>query len=179
MCEDKYTYSQPITVGGPPGQYIADCPFSGDSYEWAVLVGNAGGGIGQAFITDDSARQIDVPYDASVSYGSIAAAPRTPLNGIPLRFNSNQCIVPNTVWFRLPNGAKSVYVYINAAAGTSIFITVVFRFLPVRVIPPRVATVPDTAEQQHNILRADKAIERLEMDIEKGDKVGAPYGKLQ
>lgn len=176
MCVDEYIYSQPITVGGAPGRYIIECPFSGDEYEWSVLSLASESG-GQAFLSDSLERSFDIPLDGSVSYGALGAAPWTKLDGLLYRIPPAGSIVPPPLWFRLPTG-KNLFLYVNGGAG-SIFVTVAFRFLPVRFIPGRTLTVPDTMEEQHNLLRSEKIVKRLELELQEGDLEEKGYGRLK
>jgi len=179
MFQDPYTYSQVMLSGGPAGLYVIESPFSGDEYEYNVLTVTTGHVAGPyyAFV---SAMQPPpaLAYDGSVAFGSQASAPLTFLPAQAYAAAADTTIPGSDNWVRVPNGNKYVYIRAVTPASSSAFVSIQFRFLPVRVIPGRSVTVPDVAEQQYNEARADKVIERLEMDIEKGDKGAVPYGRL-
>lgn len=185
MCDDKYTYSQILTVGGPGGAspgtlYVLESPFAGKEYEYAIMGVSTGqpAGTYQAVVSANQPPPA-LAYDGSASYGSMTSAPFLSLQAQSFIAPALTSIPPSDTWCRVPNGNKYVYVRAITPASSSVFVAIQFRFLPVRVIPGRVTTVPDVVEQQYNIARADKVIERLEMDVQKGDKSDAPYGRLQ
>jgi hypothetical protein len=184
MCKDDYTYSQILTVGGLGGTagttYVIESPFSGSEYEYQILGITTGDAAGQyqAIISADQPIT-SLPYDGTVSIGAMSQAPFTTLKGQTFRSGPTNSIPPADTWVRVSNGAKYVYVRAFTPAASAIFVAVQFRFLPVRVIPARVHTVPDGAEDQINIAREQAVIDRLEMDIEKGDMGVQGYGKLR
>lgn len=183
MCKDEYTYSQILTVGGlgtaAGTLYILESPFAGEEYEYAIMGVSTGAAAGtyQALVSCDQPPPV-LMYDGSVSFGSASSAPYTFLKAQSFISSSLTSIPPSDTWVRVSNGNKYVYVRAITPASASVFVAIQFRFLPVKVIPARAHTVPDGMEEQYNIARADKVIERLEMDIEKGDRGGVSYGRL-
>lgn len=173
MCEDPYIYSQPITIGGneTPGIFSADCPFSGDSYEFAIMNVSTFTGTGIVYVTATDMRTLP---EANLIYGDLSTSPASFLPGYYYSVTPGT-LLPATQFLRLPAGAKRIYMCCN----TTSYVTIVFRMLPVKIIPARAMIYPDVAENQANVARADKAIERLELDIAKGDEATAARGKLQ
>lgn len=184
MCDDPYVYSQILTVGGLGGTtgttYVLESPFSGDEYEYAIMGISTGqpAGTYQAIVSADQ-EPPSLAYDGSIAFGSKGSAPFTYLKAQSFTAGPLTSIPPSDTWVRVSNGNKYVYVRAVTPASSAVFVAIQFRFLPVRVIPGRAVTVPPEAEEQYNIARSDKVIDRLEMDVRKGDKETVSYGILR
>lgn len=184
MCDDKYTYSQIMTIGGLGGTtgttYVLEAPFTGDEYEYQILSVATGDVAGQYLAIMSADQSITaLPFDGSATIGVTSTAPFNFLKCHPVRLGPTTTLLAAGAWVRVANGAKYLYVRAFTPSASSIYVSVQFRFLPVRMIPARQTTVPDTAEEQHNLARSEKVVERLEMDVAEGDKVFSNYGKLR
>lgn len=173
LCKDEYIYSTPMTIGGneSPGIFSVDCPFSGDSYEFSVFSISSFSGTGIVYVSTSDIRSVPEP---NLNIGDLGSAPAGFLPGFYFSIPGAGTIIPSTDYLRLPVGSKRVYMCTN----TTSYVTILFRMLPVKIIPARTMTYPDVASEQANIARSERVIERLELDIEKGDS-NAAYGRLQ
>lgn len=166
MCTNEYEYSQPVTIGGGSGYYSisATSPFGQNSEYSIVSINNAtktgqSGGAGVAIVSTDL--QPGIPtFDGTVNYGASSGGyNNNPINGIFISAPANASVIPNMTF--VPMRSNSLYVQISVPANTSIFVTVVFRSLPLGHVPPDPVTVHHDSEVQHNIAREMAITERL------------------
>lgn len=160
MCKgDGYNYYPPITIGGPTGDYSVPCPVT--SCQWAEFaidsVANGDGGTGACVISGNS-----VPK--ALDYTGLAAntfTDNTFLKGWPVRIPATTTQYINSDYERITHSSKRVFVRIDAAASTSMYVTVRFRTKVLAVIPgPSHEVHPDHAHTL-NQARSEKTMERL------------------
>lgn len=164
MCNDDSTVSSPITIGGPTGDYVIECPIPGLRYEFKV-VGLAAGDNGPctAIVSGDMP-PLTAKFDGSTQLGG--NTPTTNQNsfirGYIYRLQATIAETPSEHYAPISDGQKKVYIRIDTPnSGTSMYVTVQFKIHPIKVIPSKPVTVPAGLEQQHNIARAHMTVKRL------------------
>ena len=159
MPDDGYKYFPPITIGGPTGDYFVTCPVT--SCEWAEFavdtVVNGDGGTGAIVISGNS---VPVALDYSGS-SVIKFIDQVQLKAWPVRIPSTTTQFINSDYERITNSMKRVFVRIDAAASTSMYITLRFRIKMLDIVPGPASTVhPDHAHKM-NEMRAENTKKRL------------------
>ncbi len=159
MCTDDYTYFPVVTIGGPTGDYSFIAPIV--SCRWAefavVGISNMGSGPPGAITVSGTN-----PPKTPIIDGSIKLDFDTFLHGQIFKAPDFSQNCPEFVWNRVPGEDKKVFVRIDAAANTSIYVALQFRVKPITVIPGPALTVHPDHQQQLNIARGEKTLERLE-----------------
>lgn len=171
---DKYTEFPAITIGGGTGDYFVQCPTT--SCQWAEYaidtVVNGDGGTGAFVVSGDS-------KPSALDYTGIAANKMTDgafLRAVPIRIPATSTQYVNSSYERILNTEKKVYVRIDAASNTSMFITLRFRIRKIDYVQAHMGpTVHPNQQQQMNEARADVIRERLglEKEIEQGESLNA------
>lgn len=167
MCisndEQLYQEAPAVTIGGPSGDYELIAPVT--SCRWAeyavVSVANGDGGSGSVVVSGDSAPKA-LAYDGTVTLNKdnfvrgrayrVAATTSTP--GDPDSYE------------RITHSQKKVFVRIDAANNTSIYVTLKFRMRILDRVPGPSTTVHPDHAHQLNIARADATRQRLGLDKE-------------
>lgn len=162
MCDQTENYIEfpAITVGGTTGSYVVTCPTT--SCQWAEYcldtVVNGDGGTSAMIISGNSAPPADLDYSGA---STAKLTDGNYLKGVPIRIPATSTQYVNSSWERITNSEKKVYVRINAAASTSMYLTLRFRVRLLKVVPgPAVTTHPDNMQALNNA-RADAVRQRL------------------
>jgi hypothetical protein len=160
MSQEGYTELPALTIGGPTGDYFVQCPIT--SCKWAeyaidTLI-NGDGGTGAVVISANNSKPTALDYtgssnnkfsDDAVYRGSAYRIPATTTQPI------------NSAWERIPNSQKRVFVRIDAAASTSLYITLRFRVKDLATIPAPTQAGHHDAEELVNEEREQRIKERL------------------
>jgi hypothetical protein len=175
MCQDseKYREFPAVTIGGLTGDYFATCPIA--SCEWADYcidsVVNGDGGTSAAVLSGNS-------KPVALDYTGISTSKLNDYNilhAVPLRVPATVTQIINGAWERLTNSQKRVFLRVDAAASTSLYVTIRFRVRLLKVVPgPFVEVHPENAHAL-NVSRAEATRARLGLDkeIEKGEGLNA------
>lgn len=157
MSDDPYNYFPAVTFGGPSGDYSIIAPIT--SCRWAeycvVSAANGDGGTSAAVVSGDS-KPVALVYDGSKTLNNDVF-----FAGQPLRLAQTTTALYQEIWQRITDSQKRVFARIDAAAETSLYITVKFRVMPITTIPGPSLTVHPDHEHQMNIAREEVALERL------------------
>lgn len=154
-----YQEFPPITIGGPTGDYFARCPVP--SARWAEYaidsVVNGDGGTGAIVVSGNSApKALDYTGQATIKLNDDAA-----FYGTPIRVGSTLTQPINSDYVRITNSERKVFARIDAAAATSLYITIRFRTRILERIPgPSKEVHPDHADNM-NRLRSETINQRL------------------
>lgn len=161
MCHDSsYEELPPITLGGPTGDYFVICPIrSGKWVEFAIdTIVNGDGGTG-AIVVSGSAipKALDYTGQSTIKLSDDAV-----LRGTPFRIPATTTQQINSSWERITNSEKKVWVRIDAAASTSMYIALRFRNKVLDVVPgPNHEVHPDFM-QEMNKARSETTRQRLQ-----------------
>ena len=141
--DDSYQEFPAITVGGPTGDYIAKCPVT--SCEWAEYaidsIVNGDGGTGSIVVSS-------IATPKAVDYAGVnVLSDTTVLRGIPFRLLATSSLPVNGSFERIVNDQKWVFVRIDAAASTSMYVTIRFKVKILAKIPAPFVTVRPEDEQ--------------------------------
>ncbi|HEV2580464.1 MAG TPA: hypothetical protein VGT44_06390 [Ktedonobacteraceae bacterium] len=156
-----YQEFPPVTIGGPTGDYSIVCPVtSGRWAEFAIdSIVNGDGGTGALVISGRNPPKA-LAYDGSVKIDGTNDS--VFLYATPIRIPATTTLHPNSAFERITSSEKRVYMRIDAAASTSIYVTLRFRLRILERIPAPAATVhPDHAHNM-NKERARATNERLQ-----------------
>jgi hypothetical protein len=134
MCDSEgYTEFPPYTIGGGTGDYFIQCPIV--SCQWAEYsidsIVNGDGGTG-AFVVSSERPPVAMDYTGAAAN---KMSDNASLQGVPLRLAQTTMSGIKSPWTRIVNSQKRVFVRIDAAASTSMFITVRFRIRDLAIIP--------------------------------------------
>lgn len=159
-AEDGYNYFPPITIGGPTGDYIVTAPIT--SCRWAEFavdtIVNGDGGTGAIVVSGNSApKALDYTGSSAIKFSDDVQ-----LKAWPVRIPATTTQYINSDYERITNSQKRVFVRIDAAASTSIYVTLRFRVKPHRIIPGPSPTVHPDAMENMNKLRSETAKQRLQ-----------------
>lgn len=149
-----------ITIGGPTGDYFAECPVpSAEFAEYAVdSVVNGDVGTSAIVISGNA-----IP--TALSYAGLAANTFTDnavLHSWPIRIPLTTTLHVNSSWDRVINSQRRVYVRIDAGASNSVYVTLRFRIKRLKNIPAPAHTVHPDHMQQINQARAETTNQRIE-----------------
>lgn len=174
MCEhaEDYEYFPAITVGGPAGDYSIATPTSSNRWtEFSIVsITNGDGGAGSVVISGNSKPKA-VAIDGSVTLNNDNV-----IKGIICRVAASATVSPGgDSYERVTNSEKKVFLRIDPAASTSIFVAIRFRNRLLKVIPGPSTTVHPDNMQALNNARADATRARLGLDkeIEEGEGLNA------
>ena len=156
---DGYEYFPPVTIGGPTGDYFIICPVT--SCQWAEFavdtIVNGDGGTGAIVISGNS-----VPK--ALDYTGLTANTFTNqvfLKGWPVRIPATTTQFINSDYERITNSEKKVFARIDAAATTSMYITLRFRIKVLTIIPGPSHEVHPDHMHTLNQARAETTVQRL------------------
>ena len=160
MQDDGYNYFPPITIGGPTGDYFVTCPIV--SCQWAEFavdtIVNGDGGTGALVVSTDVTTPKAFDYSGS---SAIKLSDDVQYKGWPIRIPATSTQFINSDYERIINSQKRVYVRIDAAASTSMYITLRFRVKELVTVPgPSHEVHPDHAHEL-NKARAETTTQRL------------------
>jgi len=161
MCSDPTYEEKPaLTIGGPSGDYFVTCPTT--SCKWAEYaidsVVNGDGGTGAVVVSGNSKPSaLDYTGLAQNTFSDDAL-----IKGVPIRVPATVTQVINSSWERITNSQKRVFVRIDAAASTSMFVTIRFRIKVLDIIPGPTQTGHADAMQEMNEARAEMTMKRLQ-----------------
>ncbi len=155
-----YQEFPPITIGGPSGDYFFKCPVP--SARWAEFaidsIVNGDGGTGAVVVSGNS---IPKAFDYSGS-SVIKLTDDAASYGIPIRVGATLTQPINSDYVRITNSERKVFVRIDAAASTSMYVTLRLRARILERIPgPSKEVHPDHPENMSK-LRADTINQRLD-----------------
>lgn len=164
MCHDpSYEEFPPITIGGPTGDYFITAPVVSCRWaEFAVdLVVNGDGGTGAVVISGsvgggNPPKALDYTGSAAIKFSDDAY-----LKGWPIRIPATTTQLVNSSWERITNSQKRVYLRIDAAASTSIYITLRFRVKVLSHIPGPSHEIHPDYEDVLNAARSETTRQRL------------------
>ena len=158
-ADDGYTYFPPVTIGGLTGDYFVQCPIT--SCEWAEFavdtVTNGDGGTG-AIVISSTLPPVALDY-TGISTSKLND--QAVYHGWPVRIPATTTQYINSDYERIMHSQKRVFVRIDAAASTSMYVTLRFRVKRLQIVPGPSPTVhPD---HMHNINQArhEATTERL------------------
>jgi hypothetical protein len=158
--DDGYNYFPPITIGGPTGDYFVTCPVT--SCQWAEFavdtIVNGDGGTGAIVISSD---RVPVALDYTGS-SSIKFSDDVQYKGWPVRIPSTTTQYINSDYERIINSQKRVFLRIDAAASTSMYVTLRFRVKQLAITPGPAPTVHPDHMHKLNQARAETTKQRLQ-----------------
>jgi hypothetical protein len=149
-----------ITVGGPPGDYIARVPVPSNEEADFMIISATDGAANAARILINSSQ---ATYPAAPQYpdysGASIYSDRQAINGITLIVGINNTTFPNPVWERIQNQIGEVYVHIYQA--TAAFVSIKFRVKILKKIPAPFRTVGPEDERIVHAMREKKIQEAV------------------
>ena len=156
MDYNDYLYSEPITVGGPAGNYTAQPRLNGAYYEYRVLNLAYGTNGGSAIIGTQKST-----YRAIDTTGGTTYNDDTAINGSVYVGGAMSSVIGNAEWFEMPRD-KALNIGINVSAGGAIYVTLQFRVRPITIIPGKAVQAPSPDDgHQLNIARSEKIIDHV------------------
>ena len=160
MAEHGYTELPALTIGGPTGDYFIQCPII--SCQWAEYaidsIVNGDGGTGAVVVSTENSKP------SALDYTGIAAnkfSDDAVYKGVPYRVPATTTQPINSAWERIVNSQKRVYVRIDAAASTSLYVTLRFRIKDLATIPAPSTAGHHDAMELVNRDRESRIKERL------------------
>ncbi|HVB23614.1 MAG TPA: hypothetical protein VNG51_16875 [Ktedonobacteraceae bacterium] len=154
-----YTNLPARTIGGASGDYSLICDITSNQWaEYAIdCVVNGDGGTG-AVVVSANGKPSALDYTGiSTNKMDVDAV----LKGWPIRIPATSTMMINSSYERIPGSTGKLYIRIDAAASTSLFVVIRFRIAELQIIPgPSVEVHPDH-EQQLNIARSETTTQRL------------------
>ena len=118
--QEAWEYSEPLTVGGPSGNYSIKSPFQGEC-EYSVACVNSGPQIGQCTISS-SPKLLDVDYT-----GGTVLDIGTNFSGFLFRLAINTFIPASTQFVPIGNSENTLFCHIGTSVGGAVFATIIFR----------------------------------------------------
>jgi hypothetical protein len=166
MCagtDPTYEEFPPVTIGGPTGNYFITSPIV--SCRWAEfcvdLIVNGDGGTGAVVISGSVGGGFP---PAALDYTGIATnkfSDDAIFKGWPIRVPATSTTMINSSWERITNSQKRIHVRIDAAASTSLYLTLRFRVKVLERLPgPSHEVHPDYWENM-NKAREHMTTQRL------------------
>jgi hypothetical protein len=160
MCHSEgYTELPALTIGGGTGDYFVQCPIT--SCQWAEYaidsIVNGDGGTGSIVVSG-------IKAPAALDYTGLAANKMSDdavFKGVPFRLPATTTQPINSGWERIVNSQKRVFVRIDAAASTSMFLTIRFRIRDLAIVPSPSAAGHHDAMELVNQDRELRIKERL------------------
>lgn len=163
-CNQGYTETPALTIGGPTGNYFIECPI--ESNQWAEYaidsIVNGDGGTGAVVVSTQNSNP------SAIDYTGLAANKFTDdavYKGVLYRIPATTTQPINGAWERIVNSQKRVFFRIDAASSTSLYVTLRFRIKDL-------ATIPAPSEAGHH-----DAMERMNQDREQ--RVKERLGQMQ
>lgn len=163
---DGYTLLPALTIGGAAGDYFVICPTV--SCEWAEFaidsIANGDGGTGAVVVSTASVpKALDYTGISTNNMGASGNANTQDAHvvGTAYRIPATTTQIINGTWERIINSEKKVYIRIDPAASTSLYVTLRFRIKMLAVVPGPSVEVHPEHEQQLNIARSARTSERL------------------
>lgn len=121
--KQAWEYSEPIAIGGPPGQYTCQSPFTGDC-EWKVDIASAGGAVSQIVVSSSFKNNLGVLDYTGAS--SVSYTGRSGFDGLVMNISASTTSSINSEWYNVRNSENLIYVIIAAASGAA-FANIIFR----------------------------------------------------
>jgi hypothetical protein len=160
MCQDNsFEESPAITIGGATGDYFVIAPIvNGRWAEYCIdTIVNGDGGTGAIVVSGNT-----IPK--ALDYTGIAANKMSNdafLKGVPYRIPATTTQQMNSSWERITNSEKKVFIRIDAASSTSMFVTLRFRSKVLGTVPGPSHEVHPDYMQEMNKARAETTKQRL------------------
>jgi len=154
--QDRYDLLPPQCFGGPTGNYAMPVPIPSNKYAEFAIVSISNGDGGAATVTvSGSEPPPTIPFDGSVTLNAQQFA-RGEVHRVPADGN----IFPAETWSRLID-SRNIYARIDAAAATSVFITIKFRVRVITLVPAPAITVDHEHPEDYHQAREERILSAL------------------
>lgn len=165
--QNGFIYFPPVLIGGPSGDYVAQCPVAScEEAEFEVIaVATNDSGTPQALITGDKPQPKQLAYDGTASLGLFSGTDggSQVFPGIAIAWpGANIPSPPAGEYFPITDSQKRIFVRIDVTSGKAMYVTLRYRVRPIRQVVGNVATVHPDMEREHNLAREHQAAARLQ-----------------
>ncbi len=172
----EFEYTQPLTIGGPSGDYILDCPIRSCKFaEYSVM--SISSNANATIVLSGTSKPNALDYTGATTLNDDAVIAALAINTTT---TAPTYSAPDT-YFRIINSQKRLFARIDVAVGNAVFLTVRFRIMPISIIPGPAPTAHPDEGHLVNAARAEmtnKRLEQMGIPVEVGDE-GGTYGGRQ
>lgn len=166
MCDHEGVqpiFIAPITIGGPTGNYMIECPILSCRYAEYSVVGVASSAATTFLVSGDNMPVAQLDYTGVKALGQIGNTEGVWQSGIAIVTNANNLSYAYSAdaFFRITHSQKRVFVRIDTTGGQSGYITIMFRVWPLTVIPGPAPTAHPNESHLVNVARSEMTRARL------------------
>lgn len=165
--EEGYAYFPPLVIGGPSGNYVAQCPVgSNEEAEFEIVnVATQDTGTPRVLISGDMIQPgYQIAYDGTLAMGTNNGSDQgsQAFPGVALTGSGSTSIrAPAGRFFPISDSSDRVFVRIDCADMKAVFVTLRYRVRPIRRVVGHVTTVHPEAEQQYNLESERRVMKQL------------------